>query len=224
MAGLDPAIPLRLALCSPDRDGRDKPGHDVVRFVRSLSDVIVRQPMTNRHASSPVFFSRRRVRPYFLRPSTTDRGGRSAAKRNVLVSDAASRQHRSASPCERRHARLAALRNRGDFAPRDRSFRGADRRLSILAGSRSALFTRALARACPTPSSPLIWAAPLSWGGRQTQGVPDTRVRTVARAPHRARACSPARTPVPCLAAPPTAPLQERLMKRPSMSRTEIGL
>ena len=73
-------------------------------------------------------------------------------------------------------------------------------------------------------SSPLLWAAPLSWGGRQTQGVPDTRVRTVARAPHRARACSPARAPVPCLAAPPTAPLQERLMKRPSMSRTEMGL
>ena len=48
MAGLDPRIPLRQALCSPHRDGRDigvrkdavlrtaMPGHDVVRFVRSL--------------------------------------------------------------------------------------------------------------------------------------------------------------------------------------------
>jgi hypothetical protein len=28
MAGLDPAIPLRDALCSPKRDHRDKPGDD----------------------------------------------------------------------------------------------------------------------------------------------------------------------------------------------------
>src|SRR6185437_915934 len=28
MRGLDPRIPLRLARCPPDRDGRDKPGHD----------------------------------------------------------------------------------------------------------------------------------------------------------------------------------------------------
>jgi hypothetical protein len=28
MPGLVPGISLRDALCSPDRDGRDKPGHD----------------------------------------------------------------------------------------------------------------------------------------------------------------------------------------------------
>ena len=28
MAGLDPAIPLRRRMCSPDRDHRDKPGDD----------------------------------------------------------------------------------------------------------------------------------------------------------------------------------------------------
>ena len=148
------------------------------------------------------------------------RGGRSAAKRNVVVTAHASPHERSASPCERRHARLAALRNRGDFAPWDRASGARTDGVSILAGSDptgSCGLWPAFVR--PT-SSPLLWAAPLSWGGRQTQGVPDTRVRTVARAPHRARACSPARTPVPCLAALPTAPLQERLMKRPSMSRT----
>jgi uncharacterized membrane protein len=30
IAGLDPAIPLRRALCAPDRDGRVKPGHDIL--------------------------------------------------------------------------------------------------------------------------------------------------------------------------------------------------
>ena len=173
MAGLDPAIPLRLALCSPHRYHRDigvrkdavlrtaMPGDDAAKSRASVPpDAIVRQPMTYRHASSPVLFSRRRVRPYSSCPSTTDRGGRSAAKRNVLVSDAASRQHRSASPCERRHARLAALRNRGDFAPRDRSFRGADRRLSILAGSRSILFQRALARLRPARVQPFNLGGP----------------------------------------------------------------
>jgi hypothetical protein len=28
IAGLVPAISLRRIMCSPDRDGRDKPGHD----------------------------------------------------------------------------------------------------------------------------------------------------------------------------------------------------
>ena len=28
MPGLVPGIPLRLARCVPNRDGRDKPGHD----------------------------------------------------------------------------------------------------------------------------------------------------------------------------------------------------
>ena len=33
IAGLDPAISARLALCSPKRDGRVKPGHDYVRRI-----------------------------------------------------------------------------------------------------------------------------------------------------------------------------------------------
>ena len=34
MRGLDPRIPIRDALCSPERDGRDKPGHDRNRCIR----------------------------------------------------------------------------------------------------------------------------------------------------------------------------------------------
>jgi hypothetical protein len=34
IAGLDPAIPLRKAMCVPYRDGRDKPGHDKGKSVR----------------------------------------------------------------------------------------------------------------------------------------------------------------------------------------------
>jgi hypothetical protein len=33
MPGLVPGIPLRRVKCVPKRDGRDKPGHDVVRFI-----------------------------------------------------------------------------------------------------------------------------------------------------------------------------------------------
>jgi hypothetical protein len=32
ITGLVPVIPLRDAMCPPDRDGRDKPGHDKSPF------------------------------------------------------------------------------------------------------------------------------------------------------------------------------------------------
>ncbi len=229
-----PAIPLRLAMCSPDRDGRDKPGHDVVRFVRSLSDAIVRQPMTYRHASSPVLFGRRRVRPYSSCPSTTSRGTerREAQRlgfrcRLAAAPERISRRRETRAPCGAPPSQAcagwalswAAISLPGTVLPG----RG-QMEFPILAGSDptgSCGLWPAFVR--PT-SSPLLWAAPLSWGGRQTRAS-----RTHGCEPCRGRriAHGPVLLPAPrcqCLAAPPTAPLQERLMKRPSMSRTEIGL
>jgi hypothetical protein len=42
MAGLVPAISLRLALCIPKRDARYKAGHDSIEFVRSNSGQTLR--------------------------------------------------------------------------------------------------------------------------------------------------------------------------------------
>ena len=115
----------------------------------------------------------------------THRGGRSAAKRNVLVSDAASRQHRSASlPPERdtralRRSVTAAISLPGTVASGARTdgFRSLRDRGPPCSCGLWPAFVR------PT-SSPLLWAAPLSWGGRQTQGVPDAGCESCARAPH----------------------------------------
>ena len=154
--------------------------------------------------------------------------GRSAAKRNVLVSDAASRQHRSASlPPERETRAPCGAPPSQACAGWALSWAAISLPGTVASGARTDGFRSLRDRGPPCScglwpafvrptSSPLLWAAPLSWGGRQTQGVPDAGCESCARAPHRARACSPARAPVPCLAAPPTAPLQERLMKRPS--------
>ena len=131
------------------------------------------------------------------------RGGRSAAKRNVVVTAHTSPRERSASlPPERdtralRRSTQPSLRRLGfvmggDFAPWDRA-----------SGARTDGFRSLRDRGPPCScglwpafvrptSSPLLWAAPLSWGGRQTQGVPDAGCESCARAP---QSCSTIKTP-----------------------------
>ena len=151
-----------------------------------------------------------------FRPSIIDRGGRSAAKRNVSVSDAASRQHRSASPCERRHARLAALHpaklaqaglcHGRRFRSLGPCFRGADRW-----GDRS-LRDR-------TPPAPAGFG-PRSSGPRPAlcSGRPHLVEADGKPRASRTHGCEP------CARAPHPAPPSRRLMMTPLASRTEIGL
>jgi len=148
-------------------------------------------------------------------------GGRSAAKRNVSVSDAASRQHRSASlPPERdtralRRSVSAAFSLPGTVLP-GRGQTG----WPILAGS-GLVLTRGLWPAFVRPaSSPSIWAAPLSWGGRQTRGVPDLRLRVggAGAASRTGLFSGPRPGDMPCGGT--GCSTSERLMKRPSTSRT----
>ena len=108
------------------------------------------------------------------------------------------------SPAKERHARLAALHpaklaqaglcHGRRFRSPGPCFRGADRWSCRSLRDRTPPVPAGFGPRSSYPVQPLR-AAPLSWGGRQTQGVPDAGCETCARAPHRARATSPARAP-----------------------------
>ena len=140
------------------------------------SDRLSNSPPVFGQASPPLFFTARGRRSFFI-------------PRSLIEGDGAPRSATSRFPMPPRDDTGARLRASGDTRALRRSIIAAiSLPGTVLPGRGQTAFDPCEIEASLVPagfgphsSYPVqpLRAAPLSWGGRQTQGVPDARVRTV---------------------------------------------